>query len=148
MKINIKKLHPNAFIPTYHTPLAAGFDLHSVEDVTILAGKSALIKTGLALGIEDGYELQIRPRSGLALKHSITVLNTPGTIDSDYRGEIMVILMNHSDKDFNIEIGDRIAQGVVNKIYHASFVEVSELDSTLRGESGFGSSGIKKTNKE
>lgn len=143
MKIQIKKLHQDAYIPKYQTSGAAGFDIHSIENVTIPSGESKLIKTGLGMAIENGYELQIRPRSGLALKNGITVLNTPGTIDSDYRGEIMVLLINHSKQDFIITKGDRIAQGVVSKVYQADFVEVSELDDTQRGSGGFGSSGIK-----
>lgn len=143
MKIQIKKLHQDAYIPKYQTAGAAGFDIHSIEESTIACGESKLIKTGLGMAIEDGYELQIRPRSGLALKNGITVLNTPGTIDSDYRGEIMVLLINHSKQDFIIAKGDRIAQGVISKVYQADFIEVSELDDTQRGSGGFGSSGIK-----
>lgn len=143
MKIQIKKLHPDAYIPKYQTSGAAGFDLHSIENTTLSPTEAKLIKTGLGMSIEDGYELQIRPRSGLAFKNGITVLNTPGTIDSDYRGEIMVLLINHSKQDFVITKGDRIAQGVISKVYQADFVEVSELDDTPRGSGGFGSSGIK-----
>lgn len=143
MKIQIKKLHQDAYIPRYQTPGAAGFDIHCIENITIPSGESKLIKTGLGMAIESGYELQIRPRSGLALKNGITVLNTPGTIDSDYRGEIMVLLINHSKQDFVIAKGDRIAQGVISKVYQADFMEVSELDDTQRGSGGFGSSGIK-----
>lgn len=143
MKIQIKKLHKDAYIPKYQTSGAAGFDLHSIENITISSGQSKLIKTGFGMAIEDGYELQIRPRSGLALKNGITVLNTPGTIDSDYRGEIMVLLINHSKQDFIIEKGDRIAQGVISKVYQADFIEVSELNDTQRGLGGFGSSGVK-----
>lgn len=143
MKIEIKKLHQDAYIPKYQTSGAAGFDIHSIENITIASGESKLIKTGLGMAIEDGYELQIRPRSGLALKNGITVLNTPGTIDSDYRGEIMVLLINHSKQNFIIAKGDRIAQGVISKVYQADFIEVSELDDTQRGSGGFGSSGIK-----
>jgi dUTP pyrophosphatase len=94
------------------------------------------------MAIEDGFELQIRPRSGLAYKNGITVLNSPGTIDSDYRGEIKVLLINHSEDDFNIKSGDRIAQAVVQKVYQASFEIVEELDQTVRGSGGFGSTGI------
>ncbi|PAF49826.1 deoxyuridine 5'-triphosphate nucleotidohydrolase [Helicobacter sp. 12S02232-10] len=143
MKVKIKKLHPDAIIPKYHTQGAAGFDFCALENSIILAGKIGLIKTGLSVSMEEGYELQIRPRSGLALKHCVSVLNSPGTIDSDYRGEIMIILINHSDVDFVISAGDRIAQGVINKIYQAEFIEVEELECTTRGSGGFGSSGIK-----
>lgn len=101
-----------------------------------------LIGTGLAFEIESGFEIQIRPRSGLALKHGISVLNTPGTIDSDYRGEIKVILINHSQEDFCIKQGDRIAQAVINEIVRAVFEVVDNLTPSVRGEGGFGSSGI------
>ncbi|PAF42258.1 dUTP diphosphatase [Helicobacter sp. 11S03491-1] len=143
MKIKIKKIHPHGIIPKYQSKGAAGFDLCAVEEIRLQAKKSALVKTGLSLSLEDGYELQIRPRSGLALHHGITVLNTPGTIDSDYRGEIMVILINHSESDFIVLRGDRIAQGVITKVYQADFIECDELDTTSRGSNGFGSSGIK-----
>jgi dUTP pyrophosphatase len=142
MKIEIKKLHENAKIPQYQTVQSAGFDLVSIEDITIKPNQRVLIGTGLAMAIEDGFELQIRPRSGLAYKNGITVLNSPGTIDSDYRGEIKVLLINHSEDDFNIKSGDRIAQAVVQKVYQASFEIVEELDQTVRGSGGFGSTGI------
>jgi dUTP pyrophosphatase len=141
IKVNIKKLVENATIPSYQTPYSAGFDLHSVEDYTIQSGERALIKTGLSLALPEGYELQIRPRSGIAYKHGITVLNTPGTVDSDYRGEVMVLLINHSNDEFVIQTGERIAQGVINEIIQASFDEVAELDETVRGAGGFGSTG-------
>lgn len=144
MKIKVKKLHPLAIIPQYQTQGSAGFDFCSIQDITIKPQESALIKTGLAFEIENGYELQIRPRSGLALKNKITVLNSPGTIDSDYRGEIGIILINHSKEDFNIQCGDRIAQGIIAQVSFATFEEVTELSSTQRGEGGFGSSGIKQ----
>lgn len=143
MQIKIKKLHQDAKIPAYQSSGSAGFDFCSIEKKTIKAGEWELVKTGLAFEIENGYELQVRPRSGLALKNGISVLNSPGTIDSDYRGEICVILINHSKNDFSIEIGDRIAQGVVAKVEQVGFVEVEELSQTQRGEGGFGSSGIK-----
>ncbi|PAF41526.1 dUTP diphosphatase [Helicobacter sp. 11S02596-1] len=143
MKINIKKTHPDAIIPKYQTEGAAGFDFCALGDYIVPAGGIELVKTGLSMAIEGGYELQIRPRSSLALKHRISVLNTPGTIDSDYRGEIMIILINHADVDFAISAGDRIAQGVISKTHQADFIEVEELDSTPRGAGGFGSSGIK-----
>jgi dUTP pyrophosphatase len=142
MKIEIKKLHENAKIPQYQTVQSAGFDLVSIEDITIKPNQRVLIGTGLAMAIEDGFELQIRPRSGLAYKNGITVLNSPGTIDSDYRGEIKVLLINHSEDDFNIKTGDRIAQAVVQKVYQASFEIVEELEQTVRGSGGFGSKGV------
>jgi dUTP pyrophosphatase len=141
MKLKIKKLNPEAIIPAYQTKEAAGFDLHSIENVVLKPGERKLIGTGLAFEIEYGYEVQIRPRSGLAFKHGITVLNSPGTIDSDYRGEIKVLLINHSDEEFEIKKGDRIAQAVVASVIQAEIVEVEELSSTERGEGGFGSTG-------
>lgn len=139
--IKIKKLHVDAVIPSYQTNEAAGFDLHSVDEIIIKAGERALVKTGFAIALPSGFELQVRPRSGLALKNGITVLNSPGTVDSDYRGEIMVILINHSNEDFLIKKGDRIAQGVVQAVLQARFEEVAELDNTERGSGGFGSTG-------
>lgn len=141
MKVQIKKLVSDAIIPAYQSEDAAGFDLHSIEDYTIQPAERVLIKTGVSIALERGYELQIRPRSGLAFKHGITVLNTPGTVDSDYRGEIMVLLINHSNDEFVIQKGERIAQGVVNAIIQAQFEEVSELSTTVRGTGGFGSTG-------
>lgn len=135
-----------ALLPVYSSEYAAGADLKSAEDVIIPAGKSQLVKTGIKIGMPKGIVGLIHPRSGLALKHGITVLNTPGTIDSDYRGEIGVILYNTSDRDFSVVVGDRIAQIVFQHyleagIVHAGF-EVPESESTERGEGGFGSTGI------
>ena len=141
MKLKIKKLNPKAIIPAYQTKGAAGFDLHSIEDVILKPGERKLIGTGLAFEIEYGYEVQIRPRSGLAFKHGITVLNSPGTIDSDYRGEIKVLLINHSNEEFEIKKGDRIAQAIVAPVIQAEIIEVEELSETKRGEGGFGSTG-------
>lgn len=143
MQVKLKKLHPEAKIPSYQSKGAAGFDFCSIEKKLIKAGEWELVKTGLAFEIAEGYELQVRPRSGLALKNGISVLNSPGTVDSDYRGEICVILINHSKVDFNIEVGDRIAQGVIAKVEQVGFMEVENLSDTQRGEGGFGSSGIK-----
>ena len=141
MNIKIKKLNNDAVIPAYQSEGAAGFDLHSTQDIVLKPAQRALVGTGLAIALDVGYELQIRPRSGLALKHGITCLNTPGTVDSDYRGEVKVLLINHSDEDFEIKKGERIAQGVVNAIIQAKLFEVEDLDSTQRGENGFGSTG-------
>ncbi len=141
MEINIKKLSSDVNIPKYQTEGSVGFDLESRDELTIASGESALVSTGLAFELPCGYELQVRPRSGLALKHSITVLNTPGTIDSDYRGELKVILINHGKSDFHIAIGDRVAQAVVNRVEIAKLIEVDELSSTERSDSGFGSTG-------
>ncbi|MGE4399985.1 MAG: dUTP diphosphatase [Campylobacterales bacterium] len=139
--VKVKILNPDAIIPKYQTEEAAGFDLHSVEEKIIKAGERDVVKTGLAIALPKGYELQVRPRSGLALKNGITVLNTPGTVDSDYRGELMVILLNTSKEGFAIKKGERIAQAVIKEILQADFAVVDELDSTERGTGGFGSTG-------
>lgn len=144
MKLFIKKLQHDIATPKYMTEGAAGMDLYAaVEEDTILKkGEIKLIPTGIAISIEKGYEAQIRPRSGLAIKHGISLVNTPGTIDSDYRGEINIIMINFGQNDFLIKRGDRIAQMVINKIETPSIVEVEILDDTLRGKGGFGSTGI------
>ena len=143
MKINIKKLDNRAVIPGYATAFSAGVDLHAVldEPVTIKPLERKLIKTGLAIALPKGFEAQVRPRSGIALKKGITVLNTPGTIDSDYRGEIGVILVNLSSEDFVVNHGERIAQMVIAKHETVTFNEVNELSETDRGDGGFGSTG-------
>ena len=128
-------------LPAYATEGAAGMDVLSAETVTIGAGKRHAVATGLAIAIPAGYEIQVRPRSGLALKHGITVPNTPGTIDSDYRGELKVILMNHGEDSFAIARGDRIAQLVLAPVTQGVWEEVEELDDTSRGAGGFGSTG-------
>ena len=142
MRVKIKKLHPDAKIPQYQTLGAAGFDLHALEDYKLSAGERVLVKTGLAFELQIGFELQIRPRSGLALKNGISVLNAPGTIDSDYRGEVGVLLINHSKEDFAIKKGDRIAQGVVARYERVEFEVCEELGESARGAGGFGSSGV------
>lgn len=139
--LKIRKLVPEAILPKYQTQGSAGFDLCAVQSATIPAGKWALIPTGLAFSFKEGYEIQVRPRSGLALQYGITLLNTPGTIDSDYRGEIKVIMMNLGNEDFVINKGDRIAQAVLCKVKQAKIKEVEVLDETKRGEDGFGSTG-------
>ncbi|MGL2403953.1 dUTP diphosphatase [Helicobacter pylori] len=144
MKIKIQKIHPNALIPKYQTEGSSGFDLHAVEEVVIKSHGVGLVKIGICLSLEVGYELQVRTRSGLALNHQVMVLNSPGTVDNDYRGEIKVILANLSDKDFKVQVGDRIAQGVVQKTYKAEFIECERLDETSRGSGGFGSTGVSK----
>ncbi len=144
MKIKIQKIHPNALIPKYQTEGSSGFDLHAVEEVMIKPHSVGLVKIGICLSLEVGYELQVRTRSGLALNHQVMVLNSPGTVDNDYRGEIKVILANLSDKDFKVQVGDRIAQGVVQKTYKAEFIECERLDETSRGRGGFGSTGVSK----
>jgi dUTP pyrophosphatase len=142
INIKIKKLSLEAVLPKYQTKGSVGFDLHSIVDEVIASGKTALIPTGLAFELPDNYEIQIRPRSGLALKNSITVLNTPGTIDNDYRGEIQVLLINHGKNDFKIKKNDRIAQAVINKVEIGNFIEVENLEDSERGKKGFGSTGI------
>lgn len=129
--------------PAYASEHAAGVDLRAAIDhmEAIPAGRWALIKTGVSIALPVGYEAQIRPRSGLALKHGVTVLNSPGTIDADYRGEICVLLINHDDVAFYIQRGDRIAQMVIAPVCKASFEVVNNLSSTVRGSGGFGSSG-------
>ena len=133
-------------LPKYQTELSAGMDLYANidEPITLKPLERALVKTGLFISLPKGYEAQVRPRSGLAFKNGITVLNTPGTIDADYRGEIGVILVNLSSQDFTINDGDRIAQMVIAKHETAIWEEVENLDETNRGEGGFGSSGVSK----
>jgi len=129
-------------LPAYATDGAAGMDVVSAEDITIAPGMRHPVATGLALAIPPGYEIQVRPRSGLAFRHGITVPNTPGTIDSDYRGELKVLLINHGSEPFDIARGDRVAQLVLAPVVQATWREVEALDSTKRGEGGFGSTGV------
>lgn len=128
-------------LPAYATDGAAGMDVLAAEDLTLAPGARHAVATGLALAIPAGFEVQVRPRSGLALKHGITVPNTPGTIDSDYRGELKVILINHGSDPFEIRRGDRIAQLVLAPVTRATWLLSDELDETARGEGGFGSTG-------
>jgi dUTP pyrophosphatase len=128
-------------LPEYATEGAAGMDVLAAEDVMLAPGARHAVATGLAVAIPHGFEIQVRPRSGLALKHGITVPNTPGTIDSDYRGELKVILINHGTEPFEVLRGDRIAQLVLAPVVRASWLKVDELDETLRGAGGFGSTG-------
>jgi dUTP pyrophosphatase len=128
-------------LPAYATDGAAGMDVVAAEDVAIAPGARHAVATGLALAIPPGFEIQVRPRSGLALKHGVTVPNTPGTIDSDYRGELKVILINHGDTTFVVQRGDRVAQLVLAPVTQANWLEVGELDETARGAGGFGSTG-------
>lgn len=139
--IKFKKLDERATIPSYAKPGDAGMDLRSIESYRIFPKNKALVQTGLALELPIGYEAQVRPRSGLALKHGLTVLNSPGTIDSGYRGEIGVIIINNGIFEFNIEEGDRIAQLVIARYAHPTIEEVVELSDSERGEHGFGSTG-------
>ena len=144
-KILIKRLSKNISLPKYETEGSSGMDLTANVNkvIEIQPGKSEIIPTGLAISIPKNYEIQIRPRSGLAAKNQISVLNTPGTIDEDYRGEIKVILINLGEKKFKIEKGLRIAQMVLCPVIKAELEEVDELDETKRGSGGFGSTGIK-----
>ncbi len=146
-KINIKiNLKDGAKMPVYSSSQAAGADICAClaqNEMVISPNKWAVVPTGISIQLPEGYEAQVRPRSGLAAKFGITVLNSPGTVDSDYRGEVGVILINHSDKDFVIHNGDRIAQMVIAKHCTADFEAVFSLDNTQRGEGGFGSTGIK-----
>jgi len=128
-------------LPRYATEGAAGMDVLSAEDVTIAPDARHAVATGLAMAIPPGYEIQVRPRSGLALKHGISVPNAPGTIDSDYRGELKVILINHGAEPFAIARGDRVAQLVLAPVTRAAWDEVADLDETARGAGGFGSTG-------
>jgi dUTP pyrophosphatase len=143
MKIDVKKLRENAIIPEYQTRHSAGMDLCAAIDkpITIKSGERCIIPVGFALAVPSGFEAQVRPRSGLAAKNGITTLNSPGTIDADYRGEIGVILVNHGQEDFVINPGDRIAQMIIAKYERAELQEVDELDKTARGVGGFGSTG-------
>ena len=144
-EILIKRLSKDVTLPKYETEGSSGLDLAANidEQIEILPGKYAIIPTGLAVAIPKKFEIQIRPRSGLAAKFQISVLNTPGTIDADYRGEIKVILINLGNKVFVVEKGLRIAQMVLSPVIKATFKEVTELESTKRGSGGFGSTGVK-----
>ena len=143
VKVLIKKLNPNVDLPGYKTNGASGMDLMAFieEPIKIVPNSSYLVPTGLSMAFSEDYEVQIRPRSGLAAKNSITVLNTPGTIDSDYRGEIKIILFNHGKEDFIINNKDRVAQMILTPVVKMEFEEMDNLPDTLRGEGGFGSTG-------
>lgn len=143
--VRIKRLNPGSVnpLPSYMTLHAAGMDLYAeiTCDMLLGPGERALVGTGIAIALPDGYEAQVRPRSGLALKHGITLLNSPGTIDADYRGEIGVIVVNHGMEPFVIRTGERIAQLVVAPVTRVAMLEVDELDETQRGAGGFGHTG-------
>jgi dUTP pyrophosphatase len=141
LQLKVKKLNPAATLPSYAREGDAGLDLFAVKAMVIDAGKSALVPTGIAIELPSGTEAQVRPRSGLALKHAITVLNTPGTVDEGYRGEVGVILINHGATAFTVEAGMKIAQMVVSPRIQVAVVEVPELSDTQRGAGGFGSTG-------
>ena len=143
VKVLIKKLDPRVEIPTYKTKGASGMDLMAFikEPIKLPPKNSCMVPTGLSVAFSDKYEIQIRPRSGLAAKNNISVLNTPGTIDSDYRGEIKIILFNHGASDFIINNKDRIAQMILTPVHKMDLEEVENLPDTLRGKGGFGSTG-------
>ena len=143
VKILIKKLDPAVKLPSYKTKGASGMDIMAFikEPINVKSKTSSLIPTGLSVAFSEDYEIQIRPRSGLAAKNNLTVLNTPGTIDSDYRGEIKVIIYNHGNKDFIINNGDRIAQMILSPVIKMKLEETNDLPETIRGEGGFGSTG-------
>jgi len=145
IKVAIKRIRPGTDtpFPCYMTSSSAGMDLYAdlPEDITLLSGSRVLVPTGISIALPDGYEAQIRPRSGLALKHGIALVNSPGTIDSDYRGEIGVIMINHGAEPFVVRSGERVAQMVVARFTRVEWQEVAELESTHRGEGGFGHTG-------
>ena len=143
VKVLIKKLSPEVQIPAYKTKGASGMDLMAFisEPIKLPPKCSCLVPTGISVAFSNEYEIQIRPRSGLAAKNNISVLNTPGTIDSDYRGEIKIILFNHGNKDFIINNKDRVAQMILTPVHKMNLEEVENLPETLRGEGGFGSTG-------
>ena len=143
VKVLIKKLNPSVQLPSYKTNGASGMDLMAFieKPINLKPGKSCLVPTGLSVAFPQDYEIQIRPRSGLAAKKSISILNTPGTIDSDYRGELKIILFNHGSEDFIINNSDRVAQMVLTPIIKMELEETNELPESIRGEGGFGSTG-------
>ena len=142
MTVKVLRTDPEAQLPAYAHPGDAGMDVRSIENVTLAPGARALVRTGLVLELPPDAEAQVRPRSGLALKHGVTVLNTPGTIDAGYRGEVGVILINLGDAPFKVEKGMKIAQLVVAPVAQAEIVEVSAVDASDRGAGGFGSTGV------
>ena len=141
MQLEVKRLTPDAALPLYAHPGDAGMDLHANESLTLRPGESGMVRTGIAIALPPGTEAQVRPRSGLALKHGVTILNAPGTIDAGYRGEVGVILINHGPADYHVATGMRIAQMVIQPVLCVDVVEAQELSETRRGEGGFGSTG-------
>lgn len=142
MTLKFKRIHPDAVLPAYAHASDAGMDVRSVDELVIPSGGRVLVHTGLVMLLPPMYEAQVRPRSGLALKHGVTVLNTPGTIDSGYRGEVGVILINLGDEPFPIRKGDKIAQLVIAPVTQPVIVETDSVDETDRGAGGFGSTGV------
>ncbi|MBU0614831.1 MAG: dUTP diphosphatase [Nanoarchaeota archaeon] len=143
VKVLIKKIKDNAILPTYAHTGDAGVDLYSTEDYTLKPGERTLVSTGIKIALPIGFEAQVRPKSGLALKAGISVCNTPGTVDAGYRGEVGVIVINHGSEEYKIEAGSKIAQMVFTTVEQAEFEEVEELDETTRNEGGFGSTGLR-----
>jgi dUTP pyrophosphatase len=141
MKLKFKKLHKEAIIPKYQSPGSAGFDFCALEWATIHPRQTCVIRTGLAVEVPVGFELQVRQRSGLSMQYPNYIMNSPGTIDSDYRGEIKILIYNHSVNNFDIVPGDRIAQGVLARVEQFKITEVKKLSDTERGKGGFGSTG-------
>ena len=144
VEIKIKKIKSTAKIPTYESEMAAGFDLYAADEVIVppFQERTKIVPTGLKMAIPKGYELQIRPRSGMALKSHIIIANSPGTIDADYRGEVGILVRNTGATNYKIDIGDRIAQGVLSKVPQAGFAEVDTLSETSRGAGAYGSTGF------
>jgi len=142
MTLRFKRVHPDAVLPSYAHPDDAGMDVRSVADLTIAPGSRALVPTGLVMLLPPQYEAQVRPRSGLALKSGVTVLNAPGTVDAGYRGEVGVILINLGSSDFQVKKGDKIAQIVIAPVTQPEILETDSVDETDRGTGGFGSTGI------
>lgn len=142
MELKIKKLDPKARLPEYAHPGDAGLDLFSAVDLSIEPGESILVSTGIAIELPPGTEAQVRPRSGLALNHQVTILNSPGTIDEGYRGEVGVIMINHGKQAFHLHTGMKIAQLVIQKVLRVNVKECEELSGSQRGKGGFGSTGI------
>jgi len=142
VNVPITRLDPGIPLPAYAQPGDAGVDLRSAVDVTLAPGERAMVPTGIAIALPDGHAAFVHPRSGLAIKHGLSMVNTPGTIDAGYRGEISVLLINHDrDEPISIKRGDRIAQLIVQKVEHAAFIEAEELPDSARGAGGFGSTG-------
>jgi dUTP pyrophosphatase len=141
MKLQIQRVVEDVKVPSYAHPGDAGMDLFAAEEYILKPGERKLVNTGIKIALPVGYEAQLRPKSGLALKHGISIVNTPGTVDAGYRGLVGVIAINHGTEDFKIEKNQKIAQMIINKVETADVEEVKELDDTTRGEGGFGSTG-------
>ncbi len=142
MEVRVVKIHEDALLPHYAHPGDSGMDVYSIEEVSIAPGETRLVHTGLKIAVPGHYEAQLRPKSGLALQHGITLLNTPGTVDSGYRGEVCVIVINHGREAYRIQKHAKIAQLVICPVIRANIVEVEQLDETARGDGGFGSTGL------